>query len=121
MTLLLVSVDVKHLVESLPQLATQWIVIHRTMRANGNVIKPIEPLQLLSIITSTLAVVAALVEFISRKRRSNFVSLRQPLIASLIPVALWILLSVSCGTIGVFTSWDSGYGRVACDLVFRFL
>ena len=89
------------LIESAPQLATQWHTI---------ALYPLEielgPMQPFSIITSTLSIVVVIVKFVSRKRNRNLVSHQHPIIASLVPIALWILLSVGCGTVTVPTSMD---------------
>ena len=59
-----------------------------------------------SIITSTLGIVAAVVRFVSLKRRRTFISRRHPTIASLVPITLWIGLSLTCGMLGFLTFWE---------------
>ena len=86
-------------VESAPQLATQLVYVFWFKSTK---------LQLLSIITSTLAMVIALSKFISQKRKIVFISRRHPVAASLVPIALWIFLSVICGTVGLLSSVRAG-------------
>ena len=96
--------------ESGPQLATQWllmIVVGLNPGGDGFVW---EPIPLLSIVTSALTIISSLVVFIAKKRKPNFISHQHPIMSSLVPITLWILFSVICGTVGVLTSLGSSYG-----------
>ena len=84
------------IVESVPQLATQWVAV--------GYYENIALLQLLSIATSTLAIVAAELKFISIRRKDNFVSSDHPAIASLAPLGFFLLLALLIGTIGIMTT-----------------
>ena len=89
------------ILESVPQLVTQWAAIAVLISMDhfdG------AKLQFVSIATSTLAIVAAELKFVSIKRKRIFVSLDHPAIASLAPLGFVLLLALLIGTVGILTT-----------------
>ena len=68
--------------ESAPQLATQWYLLLRSY--NGP--QQIHTIQIVSMVTSTLALAAAIVNFIAMKRKKLFICHQLPTAASLVPI-----------------------------------
>ena len=88
--------------ESAPQLVTQWFVFLRREWELSIV-------RLVSMITSTFAIAAALVNFILMKRRKIFIGHQRLTMASLVPITLWIIISTNCGMLGTVTSLEVLY------------
>ena len=77
----------------MPQLATQWSA---TLFNRSH---DISILQGVSITTSLIAVIQTLINFVCLQRRERFVSPRYPAIASLLPIALWLLTTILASTL----------------------
>ena len=84
--------------ESFPQLMTQWLFLTTQI----SLLKPefvgMSFLQSLSVLTSTLAIIQSMVQFVAISRRQQFISRRYPSAASLLPLFLFFLSGVGAAT-----------------------
>ena len=82
--------------ESAPQLATQWFIVFQQNQFFPSY--KMTPIQCISVITSSLAIIISLIQFVAASRRQQFVSRRYPPAASLLPLSLFLFSEVGAAT-----------------------
>ena len=90
----------------MPQLITQFSAIVVIYGLNQNNQFVASPVQIISIITSTISLVMAILKFVLLKRSNIFISPIHPTLSSSAPLGLLILLTILIGTIGFFASFE---------------